>query len=78
MRPSAEMIEPYRGSAPVLSELQGHEVAYLFNMQDVTGYNLGCLDLYHTTTSENDGLKRERLLQFINDGAGLKFLDEAN
>ena len=47
-------------------------------MENITGHNIGCLDLYHTSTSENNSSKCQRLLQLIDNGAGFELLDKAD
>jgi hypothetical protein len=52
--------------------------AYLFDLQDVARHNLWCLDLLQLAITENSGLEREGLLQLLDNGAGLIFLNETN
>lgn len=47
-------------------------------MQDITGDDLGSIDFTEGAITKNGGLEGERLLQFFDDGTGLKFLDETD
>lgn len=40
---------------------------YLVNVQDVSGYNLGRIDLNHITIPDDESLQRQRFLQFLHN-----------
>lgn len=50
----------------------------LLELEDITGNDLGSSDFLEGTVTEDDGLESESLLQFVDDGASLEFLDETN
>ena len=50
----------------------------LLNLEDITGNDLGGLNLLEGTVTEDDSLESEGLLQFFDDGTGLEFLDETD
>lgn len=52
--------------------------AYLLNLKDITGNDLRGLDLLESTITKNNGLQREGLLQFVDNGTSLEFLDETD
>jgi len=51
---------------------------YLFNLEDVTRNDFWSFDLKETAITEHNGLQSECLLQFVDNGTGLEFLDETN
>ena len=51
---------------------------YLLNLEDITGNDLGGLNLKETTITENDGLEGESLLQLVDNGTGLELLDKTD
>jgi hypothetical protein len=59
-----------------LEEFNG--LIYLFNLEDVTRNDFWSFDLKETAITENNGLQSECLLQFVDNGTGLEFLDETN
>ncbi|TLS28806.1 hypothetical protein PpBr36_01840 [Pyricularia pennisetigena] len=50
----------------------------LLNLKNVTGDDLGSLDLLELTVTEDDSLQGESLLQLVDDGTSLELLDETN
>lgn len=59
----------------MIMEVRG---AYLFNLQNVTGNDLGGLDLEQTTITEYHSLEGKGLLELVDNRSGLEFLDESN
>lgn len=53
-------------------------LAYLFNLEDIARNDFGSFNLEETAITENNGLESECLLQFVDNGTGLEFLDETN
>jgi hypothetical protein len=51
---------------------------HLLNLEDITGNDLGSLDLLEGTVTENDSLESESLLQLVDNGTGLVFLEETD
>jgi hypothetical protein len=51
---------------------------YLLDLEDVTGNDLWGLNLEEATITENDSLQSERLLELVDNGTGLVFLDKTN
>ncbi|TLD09389.1 uncharacterized protein PgNI_07616 [Pyricularia grisea] len=56
----------------------GRDDGTLLNLKNVTGNDLGGLDLLELTVTEDDSLEGEGLLQLVNDGTSLELLDETN
>lgn len=54
------------------------EGIHFFNLENITRHYFGCIDFYHVSATDANSFESERFLQFVNDGASLKFLDEAN
>ena len=50
----------------------------LLNLENITGDNLGSLDLLQGAVTENDSLEGKSLLEFIDDRTSLVFLDETD
>lgn len=50
----------------------------LLNLKNVTGNDLGGLDLLELTVTEDDSLESQSLLQLVDNGTGLELLDETN
>ncbi|TLD21338.1 hypothetical protein PspLS_09068 [Pyricularia sp. CBS 133598] len=50
----------------------------LLNLENVTGNDLGSLNLLELTVTEDNSLQGESLLQLVDDGTGLELLDETN
>lgn len=50
----------------------------LLNLEDITGNNLGSLNLLEGAITENDSLEGKSLLEFLNNGTSLEFLNETN
>lgn len=57
--------------------ISGNDSTFL-NLQDIAGDDLGGLDLLKSTVTENDCLESESLLQFVDNGTSLEFLDETD
>ena len=51
---------------------------YFLDLKDIAGDDLGSFDLAELTVAENHGLESEGLLELVDDGAGLEFLDETD
>lgn len=51
---------------------------HLLDLEDITGNDLGGLNLLEGTVTENDSLEGKSLFQFVDDGTGLELLDETN
>jgi hypothetical protein len=51
---------------------------YFFNLKNVTRADLGSLDFLELSVTENGGLESKSLLQFLNNGASLEFLNETD
>lgn len=51
---------------------------HLLNLEDITGNDLGGLNLLEGAVTEDDSLESESLLQFLDNGTSLEFLDETN
>jgi hypothetical protein len=47
-------------------------------LENITGNDLRSLNLEETAITENDGLESESLLQFVDNGTSLVFLDETD
>jgi hypothetical protein len=47
-------------------------------LEDITRNDLRSFNLEETTITENNSLQSESLLQFVDNGTGLEFLDETN
>jgi hypothetical protein len=56
----------------------GGDDSTLLNLEDITGNDLGSLDLLEGTVTENDSLESESLLQLVDNGTGLVFLEETD
>jgi hypothetical protein len=56
----------------------GGDDGALFDLENVSGDNLGRLDFLQPAITEDGGLERECLFQLLDNGAGLVFLDEAD
>jgi hypothetical protein len=56
----------------------GGDDGTLLNLEDITGNNLGGLDLLESAVTEDNSLQSKGLLELFNDGSGLEFLDETN
>jgi hypothetical protein len=59
------------------SAVGGDDGAF-FDLEDVAGDDLGGLDFLQLAITEDCGLEGERLLELLDDGAGLVFLEEAD
>lgn len=59
-------------------ECDGWCWTYFLNLEDITGNDLRSLNLEETAITENNSLKSEGLLQFIDDRTSLVFLNETN
>lgn len=55
----------------------GNDGTFL-NLENITGNDLGSLNLLEGTVTENNSLESKSLLQLVDDGTGLVFLDETN
>lgn len=51
---------------------------HFFNLENITGDDLGGLNFKKTTITENDSLQSKSLLQFFDDRTSLVFLYETN
>lgn len=51
---------------------------HLLDLEDITGNDLGGLNLLEGTVTENNGLESQGLLEFFDNGTGLEFLDETD
>lgn len=51
---------------------------HLLNLEDITGNDIRGVDLEETTVTENNSLESERLLELVDNGTGLVFLDETD
>jgi len=49
-----------------------------FNLENITGNNLGSLDFLEGTVTENNSLQGKSLLEFLDNRTSLEFLDETN
>ena len=83
MRPSAGMIVPWAMMLVHASEYGPWRrrvcgITHLLNLQDITGNNLGGLNLLEGTVTENDSLESKSLLQLLDNRTGLVFLNETN
>jgi hypothetical protein len=56
----------------------GGDNGTLLDLQDITGNDLGGLDLLEGTVTEDDSLEGQSLLELLDDGTGLELLDETN
>jgi hypothetical protein len=56
----------------------GRDNGTVFDLEDITGDDLGSLDLEKTTITKNDSLQGKSLLELIDDGTSLEFLDETD
>lgn len=50
----------------------------LLNLEDITGNDLGGFDFEQATVTEDDSLQSESLLQFVDNGTSLEFLNESD
>jgi hypothetical protein len=50
----------------------------LFNLENITGNDLGGLDLLESTVTEDNSLKSQSFLEFFDDRTCLELLDETN
>lgn len=53
-------------------------MAYLLELQNVTRNDFGSFDFLQSAIAQHGGLERERLFQFVDNGAGLEFLNETD
>ena len=51
---------------------------YFLNLKNVTGADFWSLDFLELSITENGSLESECLLQFLDNGTGLVFLDETD
>ena len=51
---------------------------HFFNLQNVAGNDLWSLDLLQLAVTKNGGLESKSLFQFLDNRAGLEFLDETD
>ena len=77
MRPSAGMMVPCESIRRAASD-RGRQCTYLFDLKDIAGDDLGSLDFAELAITEHHGLESEGLLELIDNGAGLEFLDETD
>lgn len=56
----------------------GGDDSTLFDLEDITWDNLGGLKLLQGAITQDNSLESEGLLQFLDDGTGLEFLDETD
>jgi len=56
----------------------GGDNGTFFDLENVTGDDFGGFDFLELAVTEDGGLESERLLQFLDNGAGLVLLDEAD
>jgi hypothetical protein len=56
----------------------GRDNGTFLDLKNITGDDLGSLNLLEGTVTENNSLKSESLLQLVDDGTSLVFLDETN
>lgn len=56
----------------------GRDDGTLLDLQDITGNDLGRLDLLEGTVTKNNSLERKGLLELVDNGTGLEFLDETD
>lgn len=77
MRPSAGIIVPYFWSVGSIGAGRPHKT-HLLNLEDITGNDLRGVNLKETTVTENNSLESERLLELVDNGTSLEFLDETN
>lgn len=52
--------------------------AHILDLQNIARHDLGRVDLEESTVTEHHGLERERLLELVDDGAGLELLHETD
>lgn len=57
---------------------QGIGTTHFFNLENVTGDDFGRLDFIEATVTENHGFQGKGLLEFVDNGASLEFLYEAD
>jgi hypothetical protein len=50
----------------------------LLNLEDITGNDLGSLNLLESAITEDNSLEGKSFLEFVDDGTGLVFLEETN
>lgn len=51
---------------------------HLLNLEDITGNDLGSLNLLEGTVTEDNSLESKSLLEFVDNGTSLVFLDETD
>jgi hypothetical protein len=51
---------------------------HLLNLKDITGNDLRGINLEETTVTEHNSLESERLLELVDNGTSLEFLDETD
>jgi hypothetical protein len=56
----------------------GGDNGTFLDLQDIAGNNLGGLDLLESTVTQNNSLESECLLQLVDNGTSLVFLDETD
>jgi hypothetical protein len=56
----------------------GRDNGTLFHLEDVARNDFRGLQFAKCTISENNGFQGQRLLQLVDNGASLEFLDETN
>lgn len=56
----------------------GGDDGTLLDLEDITGNDLGGLNLLEGAITEDDSLKGKSLLEFLDDGTGLVFLEETD
>lgn len=56
----------------------GGDDGTLLNLEDITGNDLGGLNLLEGAITENDSLEGKSLLEFLDNGTSLEFLNEAD
>jgi hypothetical protein len=56
----------------------GRDDSAFLDLENITGNDLGSLNLLEGTVTENNSLESESLLQLVDDGTSLVFLDETN
>jgi hypothetical protein len=79
MRPSAGIIVPCEDQLLVCgAATSGLWYSYLFNLENVTRNDFRSLDFVKSAITKDDSLESQGLLQFVDNGSGLIFLDETN
>jgi hypothetical protein len=56
----------------------GGDNGTFLNLENITGNDLGSLNLLEGTVTENNSLESKSLLQLVDNGTGLVLLDETN